>query len=102
MLERKCSATILLLSMMSLFSISSSFFIIGSNISVSNGVSFPCSNIVILSSPSPVSTFFCSSFEYFPCASLKYSIKTLFHISTYFPQSHDGWQSAEHAGFPVS
>ena len=101
MLERKCSATILLLSILSIFWSSSNFFIIGANNSVSKGVSFPCNNIVILSRPNPVSTFFCFNFEY-PFLSLKYSINTLFQISTYLPQSHDGWQSSEHAGFPVS
>ena len=100
-LERKCSATILLLSILSTFCSSSNFFITGAKSSVSNGVSFPCNSIAILSRPRPVSTFLCFNFEY-PFLSLKYSIKTLFQISTYLPQSHDGPQSSEHAGFPVS
>ena len=89
-LERKCSAIILLLSILSIFCNSFNFSITGANISVSNGVSLPCNNIVILSNPSPVSTFFCFNLVYLPFASLKYSIKTLFQISTYFPQSHEG------------
>ena len=102
MLERKCSAIILLLSMLSIFCNSNNLSITGLNNSVSNGVSFPCNSIAILSSPNPVSTFLCANFEYFPSLLLKYSINTLFHISTYLPQSQLGWQSGPHAGFPVS
>src|SRR5699024_283413 len=101
-LARKCSATILLLAISSTFASSSNLSITGLNNSVSNGVSLPCNNIVILSSPSPVSTFCCFSFVYFPSFVLKYSINTLFQISTYLPQPHDGLQFGEHFGFPVS
>ena len=101
-LERRCSAIIRLLRISSIFSNFSNFSIIGKNISVSNGVSFPSKSIVILSSPNPVSTFFCDNLEYFPSLLLKYSIKTLFHISTYLPHPHDGLHSGEHFGFPVS
>ena len=100
-LALKCSATILLLAISSFLASSNNLSIIGLNISVSKGVSFPCNSIAILSNPRPVSTFLCVNFEYFP-SFFKYSMKTLFHISTYFPQSHDGWQSGPQAGFPVS
>ena len=76
--------------------------ITGLNNSVSNGVSFPCNNIVILSSPSPVSTLCCFNFVYFPSFVLKNSINTLFQISTYLPHPQDGLQFSEHFGFPVS
>ena len=69
-LERKCSATILLLAILSTFCNSTSLSIIGANNSVSNGVSFPSNNIVILSSPKPVSTLCCFSFEYLQFSSL--------------------------------
>src|SRR3989344_734278 len=50
-------------------------------------------NIVIVrSTPIPVSTFFCFNFLN-PSFVLLYSIKTLFHISKYFPQLHPGLHS---------
>ena len=50
----------------------------------------------------PVSTFICLSGVNFPSASLKYCMKTLFQISVYLPQWHEGPQSGPHLGLPSS
>ena len=57
---------------------------------------------IVLSNPIPVSTFFCFNGSNFPSIVLLYSIKTLFQISTYLPQSQAGEHFSEHFGLPVS
>ena len=79
-----------------------SFSISGINNSVSYTFVFPLKIVSIRSNPIPVSTFFCASSVKLPSASLLNCIKTLFQISTYFPQWQDGPQFGEHFGLPIS
>jgi hypothetical protein len=69
---------------------------IGSNTSVSNGLSSPISTAAVRSSPMPVSMFCFGSEVSFglPFSSLRsYCINTRFQISSQRPQSHAGPQS---------
>ena len=76
--------------------------IAGANTSVSYTLSKPLRTQTVRSSPMPVSTFFLPRGSYTPSALLLYCMKTLFHISRYFPQSQAGEQSAQHFSLPVS
>jgi hypothetical protein len=57
---------------------------------------------IVLSSPIPVSTFFCVKGSNFPSGVLKNSINTLFQISTHLAGSLPGFEFSQEAGFPLS